>query len=206
MDKELVSLVSIGCAILLGAMSPGASFLLSTRTALSSTPKASFAVSLGLGSGAMIFSIIALLGLQSIFLIIPWIHDVLRVIGGVYLLWVAFKMLFLSSKPESHLPELTGLTFKSAFLSGLFTQLSNPNTALVFASLFTTLLTEKLSAFVIFFIPIMTFFIDFTWFQIVAKLFSTEKMRESYLRYKRFFDKLCAGVMTFLGLKLIIER
>lgn len=100
MDKELVGLISIGCAILLGAMSPGASFLLATRTALSSTRKASFAVSLGLGSGAMIFAIVALLGLQSIFLVVPWLHDVLKIIGGVYLLWVAFKMLFVSSKSK----------------------------------------------------------------------------------------------------------
>lgn len=206
MDKELVGLISIGCAILLGAMSPGASFLLATRTALSSTRKASFAVSLGLGSGAMIFAIVALLGLQSVFLVVPWLHNVLKIIGGVYLLWVAFKMLFISSKSKKRSPEVLSHTFKSAFLSGLLTQLSNPNTALVFASLFTTILTVKFSALVIFFIPIMTFFIDFLWFQMVAKLFSTEKTRNSYLRYKRSIDKICAGFMTFLGLKLILGK
>lgn len=55
MDKEFVSLISVGVAVLLGAMSPGASFLLATRTALSSAPRASLAVSLGLATGAMLF-------------------------------------------------------------------------------------------------------------------------------------------------------
>lgn len=203
MDKEFVSLISVGVAVLLGAMSPGASFLLATRTALSSAPRASLAVSLGLATGAMLFSIAAMLGVQTVFMLVPWLHTVLSVLGGGYLLWVAFRLIFIRSTPQSASNQTENLSFRSAFCAGLLTQLSNPNTALVFASLFTTVVTVNMSPLLMTLIPLMTFFIDFIWFQIVAKLLSAEKTRNRYLRHKRAVDRTCAGFLALLGIKMM---
>ena len=51
MDGEFLPLCAIGLAILVGAMSPGASFLLATRVALSSPLSVSLGVAIGLGGG-----------------------------------------------------------------------------------------------------------------------------------------------------------
>jgi threonine/homoserine/homoserine lactone efflux protein len=62
MTNDLIALSAIGVAILFGAMSPGVSFLLVARTAMSSSRRAALSVAVGMGFGALIFAVIALAG------------------------------------------------------------------------------------------------------------------------------------------------
>ena len=64
MTNDLIALSAIGVAILFGAMSPGVSFLLVARTAMSSSRRTALSVAAGMGFGALIFAAIALAGLQ----------------------------------------------------------------------------------------------------------------------------------------------
>ncbi|WP_241608496.1 LysE family translocator [Rosenbergiella australiborealis] len=195
---------TIGIAILLGAMSPGASFLLATRIALTSRFRASLAVAIGLGMGAAIFALAAVCGLHFLLLLVSGGELLLRAVGGAYLLWMAVKII--RKKPTTlrtaTLNEI--VSWQSAFFIGLITQLSNPNTALLFASLFTSLLGPELSSSTIIALPTMTFLIDFTWFTVVALLLSRERPRRFYLRYKLAIDRLSAFFLAVLGIKLLL--
>ncbi|WP_241613654.1 LysE family translocator [Rosenbergiella epipactidis] len=205
MDGDFLQLCTIGLAIGVGAMSPGASFLLATRVALSSPFSASLGVAIGLGSGAMIFAFIALFGLQAVLNIIPGLHQVLNLLGGGYLLWRAVNIL--NKKPQMKGKDLATptLTFTQALFRGLLTQLSNPNTAVVFASLFTPLLDHPISTIFYFTVPGMTFFIDFLWFIFVAIILSQALPKRVYLRNNVAIDRLSAGILGFLGLKLLLK-
>ncbi|MBT0724496.1 LysE family transporter [Rosenbergiella sp. S61] len=186
-------------------MSPGASFLLATRVALSSSFSTSLGVAIGLGGGAMIFALIALSGLHALLSVIPALHTVLKVLGGGYLLWSAAKILLQKPRARANDSAIPTLTFTQALFSGLFTQLSNPNTAIVFASLFTTLLDHHLSITVYITVPVMTFFIDFVWFTLVALILSHSLPRCFYLRGKVTIDRITAGILGLLGLKLLLK-
>lgn len=205
MDGEFYRLCAIALAILVGAMSPGASFLLATRVALSSPFSASVGVAIGLGSGAMIFALIALSGLHALLNLIPGLHNLLNILGGGYLLWCAAKMLCRKSQEKGKNLVTPTLTFTQALMSGLFTQLSNPNTAIVFASLFTTLLDHHLSTVLYFTLPGMTFLIDFLWFMFVAVILSQSLPRRIYQRSKTKIDRLSAGILGLLGLKILLK-
>ncbi|WHU90602.1 hypothetical protein [Pantoea agglomerans] len=65
MTDNLIALSAIGIAILFGAMSPGVSFLLVARTAMSSSRQTALSVATGLGFGALVFAVIALAGLHT---------------------------------------------------------------------------------------------------------------------------------------------
>ena len=205
MDSELFQLGTIALAIAVGAMSPGASFLLATRVALSSSFSASLGVAIGLGAGAMVFALIALSGLHAVLTMIPALHNILKVLGGGYLIASAVKMLRQKPPARGKPSAISALTFRQAFISGLFTQLSNPNTAIVFASLFTPLLDHHLSTTLYFMVPGMTFFIDFFWFIFVALILSRATFRRFYLSSKVMIDRLGAGLLGLLGLKILLK-
>ncbi|WP_263064553.1 LysE family translocator [Dickeya dadantii] len=61
MASDILAIAAIGGVLALGAMSPGQSFILVARTALASSRRTSLAVSLGMGAGAAIFALVALL-------------------------------------------------------------------------------------------------------------------------------------------------
>jgi threonine/homoserine/homoserine lactone efflux protein len=98
-SETALSVLSITGAIALGAMSPGQSFILVARTAVASSRRDGMAVALGMGVGCFIFALVALLGLQSLLLALPWLYSTLKVLGGAYLVYLAFKMLRGASQP-----------------------------------------------------------------------------------------------------------
>lgn len=57
------------------------------------------AISVGMGVGAAIFAIISSVGLFVLSEAVPWLYIGLKVIGGSYLCFLAFKMWRSSSEP-----------------------------------------------------------------------------------------------------------
>ncbi|OON38700.1 threonine transporter [Izhakiella australiensis] len=205
MGNDILALLAISGAILLGAMSPGASFLLVARTAVVSSRRAAISVSFGLGVGAMLFAIIALAGLHALLTLVPWLYTALKIAGGCYLLWLAMKMF---RRPAGSAPDLSSAPQASssrAFITGVITQMSNPHTALVFASIFTATLSASFSPWLYVALPVMAFLIDVIWYVMVATALSTERPRRVYLHYRRVIDRLSGGLMAVLGIRLLIK-
>lgn len=92
MDATVLSVITIGGAMVLGAISPGPSFILVARTALASSRRAGMGAALGMGAGSVIISLIALMGLHTLLAAVPWLWLILKTGGGLYLLWMAFRM------------------------------------------------------------------------------------------------------------------
>lgn len=205
MTDNLIALSAIGIAILFGAMSPGVSFLLVARTAMSSSRQTALSVATGLGFGALIFAVIALAGLHTLLTLVPSLYKGLKIAGGCYLLWLALKMFLRPSDRHIHSAAIEEVSALKAFLTGVLTQISNPHTALVFASIFSTVLTTKIEPAMYIILPLMAFVIDVLWYAIVACLLSTERPRQTYMKYRLFIDKLSGGVMAFLGVRLLLK-
>ncbi|MDU5454218.1 LysE family translocator [Pseudescherichia vulneris] len=205
MTSDLIALSAIGVAILFGAMSPGVSFLLVARTAMSSSRRAALSVAAGMGFGALIFAAIALAGLHTLLTLVPSLYTGLKVAGGCYLLWLALKMF---RRPANRLNDPASteeISASKAFLTGVFTQISNPHTALVFASIFSAALSKNIQPVMYIILPLMAFVIDVLWYAVVACLLSTNGPRLTYIKYRKLIDKLSGGVMAFLGLRLLLK-
>jgi threonine/homoserine/homoserine lactone efflux protein len=96
-------------------------------------------------------------------------------------------------------------SLRKFFLVSLATQLSNPETAIAYASIFTALLPADPPTWVAFIILPAIFLIETGWYAIVAIVFSSEGPRRRYLGAKPLIDRLAAGVIGLLGAKLISE-
>lgn len=205
MTSDLIAVSAIGVAILFGAMSPGVSFLLVARMAMSSSRRAALSVAAGMGFGASVFAAIALAGLHTLLTLVPSLYTGLKVAGGCYLLWLALKMF---RRPSNHFNDSAGteeVSVSKAFMTGVFTQISNPHTALVFASIFSAALSKNIQPVMYIILPTMAFVIDVLWYAVVACLLSTDGPRQAHIKYRKFIDKLSRGVMAFLGIRLLLK-
>ncbi|RKG48737.1 LysE family translocator [Acinetobacter cumulans] len=202
--ESLWILGSIAAALLLGAMSPGPTSIYVAKNSIAISRQHGLFTALGTGLGAAIFALLAVLGLQAFLLAVPSAYLALKICGGLYLLWMAFKIIKHAKEPIDAGQDVTAqMSLRRAFTTGLITQLSNPKIAIVLASIFTALLPKEIPTYFYFVLPLLCFFIDAGWCSLVAVALSAEKPRRIYLKFKAGFDRAAGAVMTILGLKLI---
>jgi threonine/homoserine/homoserine lactone efflux protein len=205
--EALIPFLSILGALTLGAMSPGPSFVFVVRTSLALSRRDGVAAALGMGVGGVIFAALALLGLQAVLAKTSWLYAALRLAGGLYLLYLAFRLWGSAAEPivvPSSADRRAPGPLRS-FGLGLATQLSNPKTAIVYGSIFAALLPPAPPPWLFVALPPAVMLIETGWYTIVAAAFSSEHPRAAYLRGKRWIDRAAGAVIGALGLRLVIE-
>jgi len=201
----IFSALAIAGALAVGAVSPGPSFIVVARNAIALSRAHGMATALGMGTGAGTFGLLAILGLHAVLTAVPMAFIVLKVLGGLYLLYLGYLIFGGAKQP---LQVKTGdnvamMSLTRAYFTGLFTQLSNPKTAIVFASVFSALLPPEIPLWFYVALPLIAAVIDGGWYLLVAFLLSGEKPRQTYLKFKTGIDRTAGGVMGLLGLKLV---
>lgn len=206
MMEIVISIATILGALLIGAISPGPSFVLIARTAVAVSRLDGVAAALGMGVGGVIFAAVALLGLHAVLASVPWLYLFLKVLGGLYLFYLAVRIWRGAKEPlvVSDVDEDRPTTLKKSFLVALVTQLSNPKTAVVYGSIFAALLPHDMPLSLSLALPPLVFVIEAGWYTVVAVALSSVSSRAAYLRSKTWIDRTAGGVMGFLGLKLVV--
>lgn len=204
--EMIVSVASVLGALAVGAISPGPSFVLVARTAMAVSRLDGLAAAVGMGIGGVLFAALVLLGLQVVLASVPWLYLALKLLGGLYLIYLAIRIWRGAKEPVVLSPGSAGLSGApgTSFWLGLFTQLSNPKTAVVYGSIFAALLPHDMPGSVALALPPLVFLIEAGWYAIVALALSSASPRAAYLRSKALIDRVAAGVMGLLGVKLFV--
>ena len=203
--QELATLASIVAALSVGVISPGPSFVMVARVAVASSRIRALATALGMGAGGAIFGAAALLGLQSVLLAVPAFYAGLRILGGLYLCYLGF-LIFRSAQRPLTVVGANGERSSGplrAFWLGVTTQVSNPKTAIVYASVFAAFLPASFSLGFAAALLAAVFLVESAWYALVAVLFSSSGPQRAYLSYKSWVDRAAGAVMFGLGLKLV---
>ncbi|MGE8504173.1 MAG: LysE family translocator [Pseudomonas sp.] len=203
--QEMIALVGIVVALGLGAASPGPSFVMVAREAVAISRLNALAAALGMGLGGLLFATAALLGLQTLFQAVPLAYLLLKVLGGLYLAYLGYRIFRGAREPLALAvaDEAARRPLRQSFLLGLSTQVSNPKTAIVYASVFASFLPGAVSWTLALGLLLCVFLVEFGWYAIVATLLSASAPRRAYLRYKGWVDRLAGAIMVGLGIRLI---
>jgi len=206
MSSEMIFLSILG-AILIGAMSPGPSFVLVSRTAIAQGRSAGIAAALGMGVGGACLGGLALLGLSALLLRAEAVFLLVKVLGGLYLVYLGFRIFRDASAPitfESGGPD-RAKSLGGNLVMGLLIQLSNPKTVIVYGSIFAALLPAEPEHWLMFTLVPMLFGIEAGWYLVVALVFSANAPRRAYMRAKIWLDRTAGAVMAGLGIRLAAE-
>jgi threonine efflux protein len=192
------------CALI----TPGPDFFLVSQTAVSRSRKDAVLVAFGICLGAMVWSLLALMGLNIIFEKMAWLKQGLLVAGGLYLCWVGYQMLRSAfSKGEQSIKQIVlPQSPYLFFMKGLLTNLSNPKAVIYFGSVFSLFLANPLfdqhHSLLFIIIAIETLL----WFLVVAFVFSLPTFRTAYQNFAKWIDGISGGIFTLLGVYLIGSR
>ncbi|WP_112662013.1 LysE family translocator [Microvirga flavescens] len=199
-------LVSILGALLIGAISPGPSFVLVSRISIAGSRRDGLAAALGMGLGGAFFGTLALLGLTALLSQVAWLYLGLKLLGGAYLVYLGIRIWRGAAAPLTvSTDNVEPTSMLRAFSVALVTQVSNPKTAVVYASIFAALLPAAAPLWVIAVLPPLIFLVEALWYAVVAVAFSASGPRAVYLGSKTWIDRAAGAVMGALGLRLIAE-
>ena len=201
----LAAFVAVCLLHLLAAISPGPAVLMSARTGLSEGLRTGAFLAVGIGAGAVVWASAALFGLNILFQAAPTLLWAMKILGGGYLLWMAWKMFRHASDPmelqSEGKPPRAPL---QAFRLGLVTQLANPKPAVLFSAMFVGTVPAGTPAWVYAALLTVVFLNECIWNIAVARVFSLERTRRGYISLKTLIDRVFGGMLALLGLKIAV--
>ena len=200
---EWTHLLAFNLTLLAAIASPGPSFLYLMRTSMAQGRGAGLMAALGLGLMAALWTLAALLGLQVLFELFPWARTTLRIAGGAYLIYLAWRTWRSAATPLGAAPARPTTRH---FWGGLLINLGNPKSILfagaVIVAIFPPALTGAEKALIF----ANHLAVELVVQSALAVLMSTASVRRRYLASKSLFDRLAGAVMGALGLRLLLER
>lgn len=205
----LMLFLTVAVLHIVALVTPGPDFFFVSQTAVSRSRKEAMMGVLGITGGVMVWSGVALLGLNLILEKMAWLHSIIMVGGGLYLCWMGYQMLRGAFKKKVATEEVPAVELAHggrSFLKGLLTNLSNPKAIIYFGSVFSLFVGDSVGGAERWGLFVMIALETFAWFTLVASLFALPKMRRGYQRLARWIDGMAGALFTGFGIHLIISR
>ncbi len=198
---DLISLATTGLAFFIVAVSPGPATISNATIAMNHGRKVSLKYGAGLSSGLVIWGVIAVSGMGAILQTSVYLLSVLKILGGLYLLWLAFLSARATRQPESkNIPESED---KRWFLRGLLLNLSNPKSLLAWMAALSVGLNSNDNIYSISAALAVCIGVGFFTNAMYSVLFSIDGIMQAYQRCQRSVNGIVAGLFAVAGFGLI---
>ena len=200
----LTAFIAVALLHLMAAISPGPAVLMAARTGVTEGLRTGMFLAMGIGVGAVVWAAAALFGLNLVFQAAPALLWALKIIGGAYLIYMAWGMWRSADQPldmaASNLPRSAA----SAFRLGVVTQLSNPKPAILFSAIFIGTVPPGTAAWVYAALLAVVFLNEAVWCTLVARIFSFDRSKAAYIGLKSVIDRAFGGLLAALGIKIAL--
>ncbi|WP_424982708.1 LysE family translocator [Maritalea sp. S77] len=196
-------LLALGVFVLASG-SPGPATLSVCQTSASLGRKAGFARASGIIVGSFFWGVLAAAGLVAALQQVAHLLFVLKLVGGFYLLYLAYKSFLSFRTPiEGEMAAPRRQSLSSLFVGGIALHLTNPKAVFAWGAVITMGMWPNAPWWTSFLIFAMAGTCSMTLNYSYAYLFSTPHAVRVYQRTKRGIDGLMAIVFGAAGLKLI---
>lgn len=200
----LIAFLTFAGLVIFAAVSPGPAVLMAARTGLTEGFRTGVMLAMGIGTGAVIWALAAMFGLNLIFAAAPSLLWALKIGGACYLLWMAWNLWRDAKKPfttEDSRP--VPRSPLAAYRLGLWTNLANPKAAVMFSSIFLGTVSESTPFWVLGLLLCVIFTAETLWNSLVARIFAAERTRAGYISLKTLIDRTFGVALAALGVKIV---
>lgn len=189
--------------------SPGPSNMAIMGTAMNKGRGAALALAGGVIGGSMLWALLAACGVLTVLATFAHLLLVLKIGGGLYLLWLSFKAgksaLTRTGSADAIVSD-ERIAYGRLFRQGMLMHVGNPKAILTWVAIMSVALKPGAAAATLPMIIVGCAAICATVFCGYALIFSTATMNAFYRRIRRGLDALLACCFAIAGLKLVLSR
>ncbi|MEM7523438.1 MAG: LysE family translocator [Pseudomonadota bacterium] len=205
----LEALIAPALAFLIAAGSPGPATLAVAGAAMASGRRVAMATAFGLAIGLTFWGVLAATGLGAVLMVSAPALFALRIAGGGYLLWLAWRSARAAWSPESA-AGLSGEPRKAsaaaAFRRGLALNLTNPKAVLAWSAAILIGVSADDGAGRLAAVTAICAATGLAIYVLYALAFSTGPAARAYARARRWIEGVFAGLFAAAGISLIFSR
>jgi threonine/homoserine/homoserine lactone efflux protein len=210
MIPSLQQLLLVFTAYAIAAGSPGPSNMQIMAVAMHQGRQAALTFAAGVVTGSIFWGLMAATGVSALLTRYAQALVVLKIFGGLYLLFLAIKAGRAALTPDEtaakSAPHEAGFSRITLYRRGLLMHLSNPKAILAWIALLTLGLGSNASPQSVVVILGGCFVLSVTIFCGYAWVFSTAPMVRLYRGARRWIEGVLAGLFAFAGLRLLLSR
>lgn len=201
-------LLPVYVAYLLGTASPGPSNMAIMGVAMSQGRRPALMLAAGVISGSLCWALLVATGLSTLLLAYAQAMVVIKVVGGIYLLWLAWK----AARSAAHrgtgisVPLVATGSVRSLYRRGVLLHLGNPKAILVWTAIMSLGIHPDAAPIVLPLIVGGCALLGVMVFSSYALLFSTPAMSRGYQKCRRSIEGVFALFFTAAGIKLLLSR
>lgn len=211
MDANLLSIfITVGVAHFLALLSPGPDFVLIVKSAIKNNSKDAMGVALGITMANAVYISLCLIGIGSILAASALLMVILKIIGGLFLIYLAVQALQARKDSYSQLDinepistNVTNTTFVKEFVAGFISGIFNPKNLLFYLSLFTVVLTPEVSFAFKLSLGVWMTIVVFLWDTSIIFLLSTRKVRQKFTQAAYYLDKITGALLGIIGVTIV---
>lgn len=205
MDQHLANLALALGIFAVGFVSIGPNILAIIGTSMERGRRQGIALALGVGTGSGIWATLTVIGLTALITAYAWAITVLKVLGALYLLWLAYKA-FRSAARRDVKSVATVAQGNGLFWRGLLIQMTNPKAALHWIAIVGIGLGGDAPLWVGGLLIVTTTALSIAGHVIYALTFSTQTVVDFYQRARRWIDGLLGLFFAFAAFKIATYR
>lgn len=204
----LEAFLLVGSVHMLGLISPGPDFAMVLRNSLVYSRRTGIFTALGIALGVGVHVAYSILGVGLIVSKSILLFNVIKTVGALYLLYLAYHML--KSKPAGDLegdsafckPDITRW---KAFSIGFYTNVFNPKATLFFLAVFSQVIDPATGMLMKLGFGVEMIVLTFLWFGFVANVLTISWIKERYKKITHWIDRTMGAVLAFLGIKILFS-
>ncbi len=196
-----ISFLSIGLAFFIVAAAPGPATISNAVVAMSHGRRVGLIYGAGLSLGLGIWGVVAASGLGAILQGSVRMLMMLKILGGMYLLWLAYRSARAAVKPQAETTHAS--RSGNWFLRGLILNASNPKAVVAWMAALAVGLDSGAGLPELIAATSMCMTIGLVVYVFYSVAFSLDGVMRFYTRAKRGIDGVMAGLFALFGVGLI---
>jgi len=198
---DLLSLGATGLAFFVIAVSPGPATVSNAAIAMSKGRRISLIYGAGLSCGLIFWGLMAASGMGAVLQSSVYLLTALKILGGLYLLWLALMSGRSALKPTPSVPSSTG--HERWFLRGLVLNMSNPKSVIAWMAALSISVNATADYFTVATATLVCILVGFATNVAYSVLFSINEMMRMYERFRCRIDGVVAALFSLAGFGLI---
>ena len=190
--------------------SPGPDFVIAVRNSVLYSRFIGLCTAIGFALGVCVHVAYTLFGIAAIISQSVILFNILKYAGAAYLLYIGIQSLrsrgFQEENQTVETKKSTAMSPFQALWSGFLTNVLNPKATLFFLAIFSQFIGPETSIAAQLIYGGTCVVMTGLWFSIVAVVLTNPQIKSIFLRFTKWIDRVCGGLLIALGIKLALTK
>lgn len=197
---EIVAVCSVASVM---AVLPGADFVMVSRNSMHSGRLAGLYTTLGVCLSICVHASYTIAGLALVIASSPWLFTLIKYLGAVYLVYIAYLLLTANELLQGSKQSLINKPIKGLWL-GFLSNILNPKAPIFFISIFTQVINPDTPLLMQLTYAVIIVVAHFVWFSFVALLLSRPRWLGFFQQHKPLIDRSAGLLLMLFAVKLTL--